>query len=101
MAAPLPFRIRSDVRALRTEARLLSIAGYALLLVGALGTIALIFMGDQVSPFAPLLFGVPFTGLGWLICRYASSRLVAARALEEGAGANTMSAVPPAKQQSR
>ena len=70
---------------LRAEARLLSIAGLMLLGVGFPLTVIMVALALSPSGPPPLLalaIGAPPIMLGYLACRFASDRLVKARALE-------------------
>jgi len=70
---------------LRAEARLLTIAGVMLLVIGFPLTLILVAqaMGPGgMSPVLPLAIGLPPIMLGYLACRFASQRLLRARAIE-------------------
>lgn len=72
---------------LRAEARLLSLAGIMLLLIGFPLTLWLVSgaLGeDGFSPILPLAIGAPPIMVGYLACHFASQRMVKAKALERG-----------------
>jgi len=78
---------RPDAQALRAEARLLTIAGVALLVIGFPLTLFLVAQAlapEGISPMLPLALGAPPLMLGYLACHFASQRLVRAKALESG-----------------
>ena len=76
---------RPTAASLRAEARLLSIAGIMLLLIGfplTLWLVAGALAENGISPILPLAIGAPPIALGYLACHFASQRMVKARALE-------------------
>lgn len=76
---------RPNPATLRAEARLLTIAGLMLLGIGFPVTVILVALALSPSgmpPILPLAIGAPPIMLGYLACRFASDRLVKARALE-------------------
>lgn len=76
---------RPTAAALRAEARLLSIAGVILLLLGfplTLWLVAGALAENGLSPILPLAVGAPPIVLGYLACHFASQRMVKARTLE-------------------
>lgn len=76
---------RSDPRALRAEARLLTLAGVILLGIGFPLTIILVAQAmtpNGLSPVVPAAIGAPPIMLGYIACSFASRRLVKAKALE-------------------
>ena len=82
-------RRAADVRALRAEARLLTMAGMMLLGVGfplTLFLAACALAPNGISPLAPLLSGGPLVAFGWAACRYASWRFEQAARLEREGG---------------
>jgi uncharacterized RDD family membrane protein YckC len=78
---------RPTAASLRAEARLLSLAGIILLLIGFPVTLWLVAsaLGEGgLSPILPLAIGAPPIMLGYLACHFASQRMVKAKALERG-----------------
>lgn len=76
-----------NVRSLRAEARLFTVAGAILLALGfplTLTLAALAMAPDGVSPFIAAAVGAPFILSGWAACAYASERLARAAQLERG-----------------
>lgn len=76
---------RPNPATLRAEARLLTIAGFLLLGIGFPLTVILVVMALEptgLSPILPLAIGAPPIMLGYLACRFASDRLLKARALD-------------------
>lgn len=70
---------------LRAEARLVTAAGAILLVIGFALTLALAALAmpaQGVSPIWAFCLGGPPIALGWIACRYASSRLEKARLVE-------------------
>lgn len=70
---------------LRDEARLLTIAGVILLVIGFPATLVLALHAlapKGLSPILPLVVGGPPIILGYVACHYASARLARARDLE-------------------
>lgn len=77
--------IRPTAATLRAEARLLTIAGAMLLVIGFPLTIILVTHAMEphgLSPVLPLAIGAPPILLGYLACRFASDRLVKARMID-------------------
>lgn len=73
---------------LRAEARLLTMAGIILLLIGFPLTLWLALQAlapDGLSPVLPAAAGGPPLLLGYLACHFASRRMLRARELERGA----------------
>ncbi|MBL8531402.1 MAG: hypothetical protein JNK94_06685 [Hyphomonadaceae bacterium] len=73
---------------LRAEARLLTIAGVMLLVIGF--PLTLLLVADALregggSAVLPLAIGLPPLALGYLACHFASQRMLKAKALERGA----------------
>ncbi len=80
MRAPRP-----SAAALRAEARLLTLAGVILLVIGFPLTLFLVAQSlspDGLAPILPLAVGAPPIMLGYLACHFASARMVKAKALE-------------------
>ena len=76
----------SSVTSLRAEARLLSLAGLILLVIGfpmTLGLAAFAIATGAISPILPIALGAPPLLLGYLACHFASARMVKAKTLEE------------------
>jgi hypothetical protein len=76
---------RPNPAALRAEARLLSVAGVILLIIGFPATLLLVAQSlapDGISPMLPAVIGAPPIMLGYIACHFASKRLVKAKALE-------------------
>jgi hypothetical protein len=76
---------RPNPAALRSEARLLSVAGLILLGVGFPATLVLVAQSlapGGISPVLPAAVGAPPIMLGYIACYFASKRLVKAKALE-------------------
>jgi hypothetical protein len=77
---------RSDIHALRAEARLLTTAGLILLALGFPLTIYLVALAlapdAQTPAMLPLAAGAPPIVLGYLACHFASRRMMKAKALE-------------------
>jgi hypothetical protein len=76
---------RPNPAALRSEARLLTIAGLILLAIGFPTTLVLAAQAlspDGLSPVLPLAVGAPPIVLGYIACHFASRRMVKAQALE-------------------
>lgn len=70
---------------LRAEARLLSIAGMLLLVVGFPFTLFLVWLalsGEGIPPMLPVALGAPPILLGYFACHFATRRMVKARELE-------------------
>lgn len=78
-------RSRPNSAALRSEARLLTIAGLILLGLGFPATLVLVAQAlspEGLSPVLPAVIGAPPIMLGYIACYFASKRLVKAKALE-------------------
>lgn len=76
---------RPNSAALRSEARLLTIAGLILLATGFPVTLWLVAQSlapNGISPVLPAAIGAPPLMLGYVACYFASKRLVKAKALE-------------------
>jgi hypothetical protein len=76
---------RPDPVALRSEARLLTVAGLFLIGVGFPTTLVLTAQSlspDGISPILPLAIGLPPIMLGYIACHFASKRMVKAQSLE-------------------
>lgn len=76
---------RPNPAALRSEARLLTIAGLILLAIGFPTTLVLAAQAlspDGLSPILPLAVGAPPIVLGYIACHFASRRMVKAQSLE-------------------
>ena len=76
---------RVTPKMLRDEARLLTIAGVILLVIGLPTTLVLALYAlapHGLSPILPLAVGGPPIILGYVACHYASARLARARDLE-------------------
>jgi hypothetical protein len=88
LASAGAMRVLSQTAALRAEARLLSLAGLILFVIGLPITLGLSLMAlspEGLSPVLPAAAGGPPLMLGYLACHFASRRLVKARDLEEQA----------------
>jgi len=71
---------------LRSEARLLTLAGLILLGLGFPLTLYLVAVSlgpHGLSPVLPIAIGAPPIVLGYIACHFASLRMVKAKALEE------------------
>ena len=74
------------IATLRAEARLLTLAGFILLVVGFPLTLWLALAAlspTGPSPIVPAAIGTPPLLLGYLACHFASRRLAKARELEQ------------------
>jgi hypothetical protein len=76
---------RTDPASLRSEARLLTVAGLILLGIGFPATLVLTAQAlspHGISPILPLAVGAPPIVLGYIACHFASKRMVKAQSLE-------------------
>lgn len=76
---------RPNSKALRAEARLLTLAGLILLGLGFPLTLYLVSLSlgsHGFSPILPLAIGTPPLVLGYIACHFASVRMVKAKSLE-------------------
>lgn len=75
---------RPTAASLRAEARLLMLAGAILLVIGFPLTLVLVSQAleSALPPVLPAAVGAPPLMLGYFACRFASQRLMRAKALE-------------------
>lgn len=73
-----------EARALRAEARLMTLAGVILLAIGLPLSLILaaLALAGTVGPLVPVWAAGPPIALGWAACAWASRRLQKAQALE-------------------